>query len=124
MDFFNKVGESLTNLGNGVSAKTKSMMDQSAMNGQLRQHENALKGLYENIGRQYYAEKQGKGEGAYTEIFERVAAEEAAADEVRKKLEISKTMVKCPKCGGLTESSSRFCKNCGNTMPGSENAQS
>jgi ribosomal protein L17 len=117
MDFFTKVGESLTNLGQGVNAKAKNMMDQSAMNSQLRQHETALKGLYENIGRQYYAEKQGKGEGAYAELFEQIATTEAAAEEVRKKLDAAKSMVTCPKCGGLTEAGGRFCKNCGNAMP-------
>ena len=100
MDFLNKVGESLTSFGNGMSARTKNMMDQSNLNSQLRQHENTLKGLYETIGRQYYAEKQGKGEGEYAEIFEQVAGVEALTDELRKKIEIAKSMVPCPKCGG------------------------
>jgi len=121
MDFLNKVGESLTSFGNGMSARTKNIMDQSNLNSQLRQHENTLKGLYETIGRQYYAEKQGKGEGEYAEIFEQVAGVEALTDELRKKIEIAKSMVPCPKCGGLTESTSRFCKNCGNPMQPSGN---
>ena len=35
---------------------------------------------------------------------------------VRKKLEAAKSMVTCPKCGGLTDAGGRFCKNCGNAM--------
>ena len=87
MDFLNKVGESITSFGNGMSARTKNMMDQSNLNNQLRQHENTLKGLYEKIGRQYYEEKQGKGEGEYAEIFEQVAGVEAITDELRKKID-------------------------------------
>ncbi|MBR1470919.1 MAG: zinc ribbon domain-containing protein [Lachnospiraceae bacterium] len=120
MDFFNKVGETLTSFGNGVGSKTRNMMDLSALTSQLHQHEDTLRKMYEEVGRKYYAEKKGQPEEAFAGVFSQIEAVEAAAGELRKKIEINKSMVTCPKCKGLTEAGSQFCKHCGNPMKTAE----
>jgi len=114
MDFLNKLGGTITEAGNAVSAKAKEVSELAKLNSKLRADENAIKDAYEKMGKALYANRT-----AGTEIPE-FAEEIALIDEMKADMKLCKEYIKaikgtdiCQSCGAAIETGSTFCKDCG-----------
>lgn len=122
MAFLDTVGQKLTDFGNGVSNKTKSMVEASNLNGQLKSCEAQLKNYYYEIGKMYYEQFNEE-----TELSEEMQSLFAKADEAQDAIDHLYAELKkvkgteiCPSCRAEVALGTVFCSACGVRMDGSD----
>ena len=54
MDFFNKLGDSIQNVGKEASKKAKDLSGTVTLNSQIKETETQLERIYKLIGEKYY----------------------------------------------------------------------
>ena len=58
MDFFNKVGETITNKGKDVTKKVKDIAEIGNLNGQISVQEEMIQNLYFEMGKTFYEDNK------------------------------------------------------------------
>lgn len=113
MDFFNKVGEKLTEAGKDVSKKAKEVSDIAKTAAQIKSDENAIVDAYTEIGKIVY---HGLKEDKTADYSDQVQIlDELFADKEKNEalLQELKGVTKCIQCGADVEAGDFFCKVCG-----------
>lgn len=113
MDFFNKVGETLSNKGRDVTKKAKELAEIVALNSQISSKEDEIDRYFREIGKYIYEQHRELAGGI---LAEKCAAVNAAYEEIeRLKAEIlnAKGSVLCPECGEEIGEGVLFCPKCG-----------
>lgn len=112
MDFFTKLGETITATGKDVSQKAKDLTGLAKLNIDIRTKEEYILRQYTQIGEQYYNLHKEDAEP----FFEEMALVTETKEEIEKlKQEISelKGIKKCPSCGTEMEMEAVYCTKCG-----------
>lgn len=112
MDFFSKLGETLSEAGKDVSQKAKEMTGIAKLNMDIKAKEDYINKQYTAIGRQYYEMHKDDEEPLFEEM---ALVREAAEDTKRMEQELAdlKGMKKCPSCEAAVEQDAKFCPKCG-----------
>jgi len=114
MAFFDKVGASLSKMGNDVSSKTKSMVEVTNLNGQLKSSESQLKEIYVEVGKAYYKANKNKDvDEEMQKLFDQVAEAEEAIVHLKSLLHKAKGTVECSNCHAEMPFGTLFCSACG-----------
>ncbi len=118
MAFFDAIGATLSNMGSNVSSKTKTVVEVSNINGQIKACEDQLNRTYLEIGKLYY--EQHKNDSTYDEgMAEKIAKVDEAFDaiaQLREQLNRAKGTVNCSSCGAVIPAGTVFCSKCGNKV--------
>ena len=72
MDFFNKVGETITNKGKDVTKKVKDIAEIGNLNGQISVQEEIIQNLYFEMGKMFYEDNKEKEDTPYQENANRL----------------------------------------------------
>ena len=104
MDFFNKVGSTISSKSKDVTKKAKEIAEIAKLTGQIAEKEESIKGAYIELGKYVYESQ--KEDAAVEEI-------EGLKREVRK----LKGRQECPDCGKEVSYSAAFCSYCGAKLP-------
>lgn len=112
MDFFSKLGETLSEAGKDVSQKAKDLTGIAKLNMDIKAKEDYMNKQYAAIGRQYYELHKEDEEPLFEEM---VLIREAAEDIQRMQQEMAelKGMKMCPVCEAAMEQEAQFCPKCG-----------
>jgi len=115
MAFFDKVGASLTKMSNDVSSKTKSMVEVTNINGQLRSSEAQLQAIFCEVGKAYYKANKNKelDNEEMTKLFDQVKEAEEAIVHLKSLLHKAKGTVECTNCHAEMPFGTLFCSACG-----------
>lgn len=116
MAFLDVLGENLTKLGNGVTNKTKEVVETSNLSGQLKTCEDSLKKYYYEIGKAYYDSCKGEATGEFTELFAKVKEANDAIEHISTQLRKIKGTKVCVNCSAEVPSNSVFCSSCGSKV--------
>lgn len=116
MAFFDKVGATLSTFGNDVSSKTKSMVEVSNLNGQLKNCEESLKDYYREIGELYYTRNKDNPEAYMTGLFQKVKEAEDAIKHLQDSIRRAKGTTVCPNCNMELPAGTVFCSACGSKV--------
>lgn len=112
MDFFSKLGETLSEAGKDVSQKAKDLTGLAKLNLDVRSKEEYVQHQYEEIGRQYYQMHKDDIEPVLGEIsLIRDALEEI--EQLRREIAELKGLKRCPSCGIAMDMEAVFCTKCG-----------
>lgn len=113
MDFFDKLGETLSSAGKDVSQKAKDLSGTAKLNLDIKAKEDLIQKQYTELGRIYYAahKEDAAAEGINCIHAIREAEQEIARmrDEIMK----IKGAVACPNCGAQLPVGTGFCGQCG-----------
>lgn len=117
MAFFDKVGASISKMGNDVSSKTKSMVEVTNINGQLKSSEGQLKDIFTELGKAYYAANKDKEvDGELKKYFDQVVEAEEAIAHLKSLLHKAKGTMECSNCHAEMPAGTVFCSACGAKM--------
>lgn len=117
MDFFNKVGSTISSKGKDVTKKAKEIAEISKLTGQIAVKEESIKGTYIELGKYVYETQK---EDAPEEVAEKFAVIDAAVEEIESlKREVRKLKGRqmCPDCGKEVSYTAAFCSYCGAKLP-------
>ena len=116
MAFFDKVGATLSSFGNDVSNKTKSMVEVTNLNGQLKNCEDSLREYYREIGKAYYEKTKDAPEEDMIPFFNKVKEAEEAIDHLEASIRRAKGTKICQNCKTEVSLDTVFCPNCGSKV--------
>lgn len=117
MDFFNKVGSTISSKSKDVTKKAKEIAEIAKLTGQIAEKEESIKGAYIELGKYVYEIQK---EDAPEEVAEKFAVIDAAVEEIEHlKREVRRLKGKqaCPDCGKEVSFSAAFCSYCGAKLP-------
>ena len=122
MAFFEQLGKTLTNAGQGVAQQTKNFTEITRLNGVISDKEKQIEQLYTIIGKAYYEAHKNDAFAESGESIQRI--NDLLAEIARHKEEIKqiKGVTPCPACGAEVPASSAFCPSCGGKIPQTEAA--
>lgn len=115
MEFFDKLGGTITTVGKDLSKKAKDVSGITKLKLDIRSKEEYVRDQYMHIGKSYYHAHKGE-DVPEKEMFERVekALDEIAQMELRI-LELKNTK-KCPNCGAEAADTAEYCSVCGTKL--------
>lgn len=102
-------------MGNDVSSKTKSMVEVTNINGQLRSSEAQLKDIYSEVGKAYYKANKSKDieDEEMKKLFDQVKEAEEAIVHLKSLLHKAKGTIECSNCHAEMPFGTLFCSACG-----------
>lgn len=112
MDFFSKLGETLSEAGRDVSQKAKDLTESTKMNLDIHSKEEYINRQYTLMGKKYFELHENDEEPLFEEIaLIREAKEEIAR--MQEQLAEKKGMKRCPSCQAVMAQDAQFCPSCG-----------
>lgn len=112
MDFFSKLGDTISATGKDVSRKAKDLTGLAKLNMDVRTKEEYILRQYQEIGKQYYEQHKEDAEPAFAEIaLIKEALEEIEA--LKSEIADLKGLKRCQSCGTALNVDDVFCKKCG-----------
>lgn len=112
MDFFDKLGNTISAAGKTGLSKAKEIKDTARITLDIQEREGAIRKLYQNLGQAYYQAHKDDENPEYEQIaeiraaFEEIGELKSAKDDIR-------GIRRCPECGGAVADSANFRSNCG-----------
>ena len=116
MAFFDKVRDSLTVTGQGVTQKAKTAAETMKLNTQIKGNERAMEKLIYQVGLQCVELHIQKNDTEYEKLFQEIRRLRKENAELQKQVEYVNASKICPYCGYHNHTSSRFCSGCGNSL--------
>ncbi|MCC8030029.1 MAG: zinc ribbon domain-containing protein [Lachnospiraceae bacterium] len=113
MDFFNKLGSSISSAGKDGLNKAKEMKDSAKISLDIKDRENTIQKMYRELGKTYY---QDHKDDISPEYGDRIAAIKAAFEEIgelKSNLDDVRGIHRCPHCGKAISPEAKFCPSCG-----------
>ncbi|MFP3156128.1 zinc ribbon domain-containing protein [Lachnospiraceae bacterium ZAX-1] len=112
MDFFQKLGDTISATGKDVSQKAKEITDIAKLNLDIKSKEGFIRRQYEEIGRKYYELHKNEEEPFVDEI---TAIDKALEEITRMQAEIAELrgFKKCEGCGAFMDWDAQYCNKCG-----------
>lgn len=123
MEFFEKLGNTITNTSKDVAKKTKDLTEVAKLNSQISKEESTIEQKYREIGKAFY-EKYGNTEDSeLKELCTDVKNGYEKIEELKKQLNSLKGLTICPRCGKENESTASFCSSCGEVLKQKEDVE-
>lgn len=123
MDFFSKLGETLSGAGRDVSKRAKDLTESTKMDIDIRAKESYINKQYTSIGKKYFEMHENDEEPLFEEV-ELIREAKAEIQRMQDLLVEKKGMKKCPSCQAIIQQNVQFCPHCGTKceMPVEEEA--
>ena len=116
MDFFNKVGETISSKSKDVAKKAKDLAEITSMNSKISSQEEKIKQIYIALGKSVY-EQEIKADAEIAEKCSEIDAAYSEIERMRQDIMVLKGIKKCPECGTAVAVQSTFCSGCGAKIP-------
>lgn len=113
MDLLNKIGNKVSNVGEGMTTQTKNLTEIAKLNLEISANEKSIGELYTVIGRMYYEQSDTMELDIAREQVEQVNLLVRSNQNLRDTLKTIKGMIICTGCGHEISSKSMFCNYCG-----------
>jgi hypothetical protein len=115
---WNQITQAIQGLGKDVSGKVKETADVLKLRQKANAEKQRIRLAYEEIGRLYYKEFEGKEVAAeYQDLFDTIVDATAAVNDFKSKIEELRNTKTCPECGAEMDREAAFCAKCGAKMP-------
>ena len=115
---WNQISQVIQDLGKDVSVKFKDTADVLKLRQKANTEKQRIRAAYEEIGRLYFKECEGKEIAPeYQELFDTVAEATIAVEAYKSKIETMRNTKVCPECGMVMDKEAAFCSKCGAKLP-------
>lgn len=122
MDFFNKIGDSMQNLGKEVTKKTKDLSGAVSLSAQIKESESNLEKVYKVMGEKYYTLYQEEAVSRFTEETDEIIKIQAKLAKDKEQLRALKGLKLCSNCGAEVDMSCAHCPMCGSELAASQDS--
>lgn len=116
MDFFNKLGGTISSTSKDVAQKAKEVADVAKVNGDIRTLEAKINTLYATLGKAFYEANKELAEGEFSSYIQSVNECKQQMRENQVKILDIKGIRICPACGMEVAKENVFCTSCGARM--------
>ena len=116
MDFFQKLGNTLSNTGKDLAEKTKKLSDTSKLNHEITKQQEAIDRAYNQIGKLYFDNYSNLDYPDLKELCDSIKEANTKIEEYKAEIIKIKGIINCPKCNQEVSISATFCGNCGYKM--------
>ena len=113
MDFFEKLGKRISDMGSAVAQNTKNLADTASLQKANSDSKKKIEQLYAAIGKAYYEAHKNEADAAEAAAMAEITALLAQIEENDEKIKQIKGVTKCANCGADIASDAMFCNNCG-----------
>lgn len=113
MDFFEKMGETISTRGKEAAQKAKGVADLAKLNAQLGQLEGKIKTYYQVIGEKVYQKEKDQEHSGLEAEFDLVNDAFAEIGRIRKQISEIKGTKVCAECKAEVDVTFGFCPHCG-----------
>lgn len=113
MDFFERLGDTITFTGKQVVQKTQETADIARLNGRILSEKDKIRASFIAIGEKYYKEHENEPNEKFIEYFKTVKESNENIVLLRKKIGRVKGVDTCVFCGSEIISNSIYCSICG-----------
>ena len=113
MDFFEKLGKRISDMGSAVAQNTKNFADTTSLQKTNSDNKKKIEQLYTAIGKAYYEAHKNEADAAEAATMAEITALLAQIDENNEKIKQMKGVTKCANCGEDIAPDAMFCNNCG-----------
>lgn len=113
MDFFQKIGNTLSNTGKDIAEKTKKMSDISKLNHEITKQQEAIDRTYSEIGKLYFKNYSELDYPDLKELCDSIKEANKKIEEFNAEIIQIKGIINCPKCNAEVSTTATFCGNCG-----------
>ncbi|WP_192451655.1 zinc-ribbon domain-containing protein [Candidatus Galacturonibacter soehngenii] len=113
MDFFEKLGETISTKSKDVAKKAKEVAEVVSLNAKISTQEDIIKKTYAQIGQKYYEKYK---EDSFNEFGAEFDSINHAMEEIKRlqdEIQTIKNTKICPKCQEEVPTDSAFCSKCG-----------
>lgn len=116
MDFFNKLGNNIQNVGKEVTKKTKDLGGVVSLSAQIKESESNLNKVYQTLGEKVYAASQENLAEKYPDEVAQIQMYLSKIAEDKEQLRVLKGIQVCPNCGAEVENTAAHCQMCGTSL--------
>lgn len=113
MDFFEKLGKRISDMGSAVAQNTKNFADTASLQKANSDNKKKIEQLYTAIGKAYYEIHKDEANDEQAASMAEITALLAQIAENDEKIKQIKGVTKCANCGADIASDAMFCNNCG-----------
>lgn len=113
MDFFEKLGKRISDMGSAVAQNTKNFADTTSLQKANSDNKKKIEQLYATIGKAYYEAHKNEADAAEAATMAEITALLAQIEENDEKIKQIKGVTKCESCGADVPADAAFCNNCG-----------
>lgn len=117
MDFFDKMGQTITNKSKDVARKAKDIAEAVSLGSQVGTQENVIDKLYLEMGRMIYQNREDFLNLDLRDKMEQLDAAHKELDRLKAEIRRLKGIKLCEHCGGEISQEASFCPNCGTQVP-------
>ena len=112
MDFFSKLGETITETSKDVSQKAKELTGIAKLNLDIKAKEDFVERQYMEIGKQYF-ELHKEDEEPFFEEISLIRETLQEISQLKSEIDDLKGKKKCPSCGASLGQEDAYCNKCG-----------
>jgi len=123
MDFFEKVGETLSVKGKEAVKKAKEMADISNLSVQISSQEKIINKLYAELGKAYFELHREEEDGPYASRFREIKSASEKIQELKGEINKIKGVKTCENCGADMDADAAYCPGCGTKASAEEPAR-
>jgi len=123
MDFFEKVGETLSVKGKEAVKKAKEMADISNLSVQISSQEKIINKLYAELGKAYFELHREEEDGPYASQFREIKSASEKIQELKGEINKIKGVKTCENCGADMDADAAYCPGCGTKASAEEPAR-
>lgn len=124
MDFFQKLGNTLSNTGKDIAKKTKDMSDISRLNHEITKQQEAIDKTYNQIGKLYFENYSNLDYADLKELCDSIKEANQKIEDFKVEITQIKGITNCPNCNQEVSNNATFCGSCGYRLKDdSENPQ-
>ncbi|BCN31434.1 zinc ribbon domain-containing protein [Anaeromicropila herbilytica] len=113
MDFFEKLGDTISSKSKQVAQKAKDLAEISKLNGQVSTEEDVIKNAYIAIGKMYYEVCKEHPEDEYAIEVEAIKNANEKIKALQEQIHQLKGIINCTVCGAEIPVDASFCSSCG-----------
>lgn len=118
MDFFDKLGATLSSAGKDVSQKAKDLSGTAKLNLDIKAKEDLIQKQYTELGKVYYAAHKDDPSAEGMNFIHTIHAAEREIARMKDEIMKIKGAVACPNCGAQLPVGTGFCGQCGTKITG------
>lgn len=113
MDFFNKLGDTLSNKGQDVTKKAKEIAEITRLNAQIASCQNHMKQVYVQLGETYFNNNRDNRDTIYEDMMAMLRADADQIEACQKEIVSAKQKKICVGCGEAIANDAQYCPHCG-----------
>ncbi|MEE1312211.1 MAG: zinc ribbon domain-containing protein [Lachnospiraceae bacterium] len=116
MEFFNKLGETITEKSREVAQKTMDITEISRLKKEIDVQWKNLDETFETIGRKCYEANKNQEDHPYARLFRKAEEISDRIEKMQKEFYDLKGVKICQNCGEENPKEAAFCAECGNEL--------